>query len=165
MKNIKLLLLILSFLSIRNVSFSQNFKFDDDSDNEMESMVLKNGNVVTYKSKLYRFDNYFYFTDLEDVNLKIKIDSVSNAINNFEMLVSNKMSYFLKQFANRSQTGIGLQVSGAVLSFALTFTNVNPAFFVAPSALSVAGFIVWATSYNYLRKYSIIAESKDFFEQ
>lgn len=141
MKKLKLLILFVIFFSIKNLSFSQTIKFQDDS--ETESIVLKNGSVINYKSKLFKFENNFYFKYSDGINYKINIDSISNTIENFEQLKSNKLTYYLTKFANNSQTGIGLQITGAVLSYALTFVNANPLIFIAPSAISVTGFIVW----------------------
>jgi hypothetical protein len=155
MKTFKNLLLCFSLIVMKNFAYSQ-------VSNE-NSFKLKNHEIIVYDGLIYQFNNYYYFTlyDSQEV-YKLSIDSVSTEIKNVKQLKSDKLSYYLTKFADNSQAGIGLQIASGLLTYALTFANVNPLVFIAPSVISATGFIIWVSSYNHLKKYKIIADAKEY---
>ena len=162
MRKYKNLLLCFSLVVTNNFTYSQV--------NELNLITFQNGKSEFIDGEIYKFENYFYFTICDEFNLvighyKVDVDSVSTEIKNFKQLKSDKLSYYLTKFANNSQAGIGMQIVSGALTYALTFAKVNPLVFIAPSVISLGGLIVWCSSYNYLRKYKIISDSKDYFQQ
>ncbi len=155
MKTLKHLLFFFALIVMKNFAFSQV--------TEINLITFKNGKSEFLDGKIYKFENHYYFTIGTEL-YKVNVDSVSNEIKNFKQLKSDKISYYLTKFADNSQAGIGIQIASALLTYGLTFANVNPLVFIAPSVIGVTGFIVWVSSYNHLRKYRIISDSKDYFQ-
>lgn len=155
MKTLKHLLFCFALIVMKNFAFTQG--------TQINSFILKNGEEVYFDGAIYKFDKYFYFSLGNDLEyFKINVDSVSTELNNFKLLKSDKLSYYLTKFADNSQAGIGLQIASGLLTYALTFANVNPLVFIAPSVISATGFIIWVSSYNHLKKYKIIADAKEY---
>jgi len=162
MKTYKNLLICFSFILLKNVAYSQFYNTPQNT--EYNSFFLKNGQEIYFDGKIFKFDKNYFFTIGTQV-YRINVDSVSTEIKNVKQLKSDKLSYYLTKFADNSQAGIGLQIASGVLTYALTFANVKPLVFIAPAVIGVTGFIVWVSSYNHLKKYRIIADSIDYFQQ
>lgn len=155
MKTLKHLLFCFALIVMKNFAFTQ-------VSNE-NSFKLKNHEIIVYDGSIYQFNNDYYFTLYGSQEVyKLSIDSVSTEIKNIKQLKSDKITYYLTKFADNSQAGIALQIASGILTYGLTFANVNPLVFIAPSVISLTGFIVWVSSYNHLRKYRIIAEAKEY---
>ena len=155
MTTLKHLLFCFALIVMKNFAFTQV--------TQVNSFMLKNGEEVLFDGVIYKFDKYYYFSLGNNLEYyKINVDSISNKIGNFKQLQSDKITYYLTKFADNSQAGIGIEIASALLTYGLTFANVNPLVFIAPSIIGVTGFIVWVSSYNHLRKYRIIADSKEY---
>lgn len=155
MKTLKHLLFCFALIVMKNFAFTQVSNYN--------SFKLKSHEIIFYDGSIYQFDKYYYFSDgNKSEYFKINIDSVSTEIKNVKQLKSDKITYYLSKFADNSQGGIALQIASGLLTYGLTFANVNPLVFIAPSVISVTGFIVWVSSYNHLKKYRIIADAKEY---
>lgn len=153
---LKYLLFCFALIVMKNFAYSQVLE-------TTKTFKLKNGEEVYFDGVIYKFDKYYYFSDGNNSEyFKINIDSISTELKGFKQLKSDKITYYLSKFADNSQGGIALQIASGLLTYGLTFANVNPLVFIAPSVIGVTGFIVWVSSYNHLRKYRIIADSKEF---
>jgi hypothetical protein len=147
----KFLFIYIFLVAIKGIA--QNYNY------EPISMVLKNGTTIYSKATLYSYQNYIYFEDF-----KIHRDSIQSISEKVKTIKSDKVAYYLNKFASESQAGIGLQVLGTSLSIGLSFAKVNPyVYLTVPPIISVAGFVIWASSYRHLKKYHLISEAKDYW--
>ena len=114
-------------------------------------------------STLFSLDNHIFFREKGNA-VKIHKDSIENKLGYLVPIKSDKISYYLYKFSSESQTGIGLQVLGTALGVGLSFANVSPIVYLTlPPAISLTGFIIWASSYRHLKKFHLISEAKDYF--
>lgn len=128
-----------------------------------KSLTFNDGTHLYTQSTLYTYQDFVLFSE-GNVFFKIHKDSIKTIHENTKAIKSDKISYYLYKFASESQTGIGLQVLGTALGVGLSFANVSPIVYLTlPPAISLTGFIIWASSYRHLKKFHLISESKDYF--
>ncbi|MBM3451745.1 MAG: hypothetical protein FJX84_01245 [Bacteroidetes bacterium] len=168
----KFIVLTLMFLSLNIAAQISSY---ENTNKYNKGLTLKNYEIIYSDSKIYTYQNFVFIknyrvwnseNESKEINGLIKIhkDSIHKIHIATEELRSDKVSYYLDKFASESQTGIGLQVLGTALSIGLSLINVSPYIYLTlPPAISVTGFIIWASSYRHLKRFHLISEAKDYF--
>ena len=112
-------------------------------------------------------DSQLYFVESGSLQtFKIDLSRIQIAQSTLERIPLfepiNTLASSLLKFSTQSKTGIGISILSSFGSVIVPFlTTYTPALIISP-AIGIIGFIVWASSYNHLKKGSQISLAIDY---
>ena len=156
-----------NLLSLFFILFISSFNYAQETLPQPESnkLYLKGGGVVVTNGIIFSSGrNVFFYVNEKDI-CKIQLSEIKNS-DRFKKYEELPLSESLITFSNKAKSGIVTSLLGSAVSVVSLFIVEEPVAAIAISSvgsgISIIGFMVWASSYKYLKYAGVMMQAKPY---
>jgi len=156
-----------NLLSLFFILFISSFNYAQETLPQPESnkLYLKGGGVVVTNGIIFSSGrNVFFYVNEKDI-CKIQLSEIKNS-DRFKKYEELPLSESLITFSNKAKSGIVTSLLGSAVSVVSLFIIEEPVAAIAISSvgsgISIIGFMVWASSYKYLKYAGVMMQAKPY---